>query len=109
MGSKLGTIPVEVSLRVERALSRPGAVYEIVCLTRFTGFDKFNIGVDSTTASTGNRTVVGEVTLVEGTIGHEKVIAAALDAARLNLKRIENDRVFHMANISGTLHHILLD
>jgi hypothetical protein len=27
----------------------------------------------------------------------------------LNLKRIENDRVFHMANISGTLHHILLD
>jgi hypothetical protein len=101
MAIRLGTIPIGVSISARKLISdSPGITYEIVCLTRFTGFDKLSIGTDRTAVSTGKQTVIGKITIAEDVIGHEELIAAALATARDNLKRIEQDRVFHVGNSS---------
>jgi hypothetical protein len=98
---KIGTIPIEATLSARKLISdNSGLTYEIVCLTRFTGFDKLRVGTDLAAVSAGKQTVIGKIVLAEGTIGHVELIAAALATARDNLKRIKQDRVFHVDSLS---------
>ena len=100
MPIRLGPIPIEVSLSVRKLIANNPSVYEIVCLSRFTGFDDLCIGKDRTTVSAGQQTVIGKITIAEDVIGHVELIASALATARDNLKRINHDCVFHEDSLS---------
>jgi hypothetical protein len=94
---KLGKIPIDVSVRLRPVISgSPETIYEVLCLTRFTGFDKCHIGDDRATISTGKETVIGKIVLAEGTIGHEQIIAATLATVRDRFDRANCDCVVHV-------------
>jgi hypothetical protein len=94
---KLGKIPIDVSGRLRPVISDSAeTVYEVLCLTRFTGFDKRHIGDNRTTVSTGKETVIGKIVLAEGTIGHEQIIATALETMRDRFNSAKRDCVVHI-------------
>jgi len=104
MPQRLGAIPIEVSLSANRLVTGASSIcYEIVCLCRFSGFDNLGVGKRSTTRSTGNKTVIGKVTLAGDPIRHPKIIATALRAAWDNMKPFEQNRIFHMDNLSASV------
>jgi hypothetical protein len=98
---KIGKIPIEVSVSVRPVVSAsPETAYEVLCNTRFTGFNNFRDGRDSITIRTGEQTVIGKIVVVKDTLGHQEIVAATLDAARLYFKLTEHDGVFHVGNTS---------
>jgi hypothetical protein len=66
---RLETIPIEVTLSVERLVSRPDGTHEMVCRIRFAGFNKHGVGGDSSTIRAGKRAVIGEIVMTGGSLG----------------------------------------
>jgi hypothetical protein len=96
LGIKLGRIPLNVSISVKKVITNtPEAIFDVLCGVRFAGFDKSGVGRNSSALRASNETVIGQIVIAEGTIGHEQIIASALATVRGRLNSANLNRVIH--------------